>query len=131
MASTQTRLGSNIAGYYSLLQASAKALNLLLKECVFPTQANLISFLNRVYVTIQGYIFNVSVQNILPLYFAVQSCIVCVMLFKILDLALGEFLYSTGDGTGGAGSSGGNGYSSSGNNASAGGKGKNDDYNDT
>ena len=44
MASMQRRLGPNIAGYYGTLQAFADALKLLLKECVSPTQANLVLF---------------------------------------------------------------------------------------
>src|SRR5579875_2337989 len=44
MASMQRRLGPNIVGYYGLLQAFADARKLLLKECVSPTQANLILF---------------------------------------------------------------------------------------
>ena len=44
MASMQSRLGPNIVGYYGLLQALSNVLKLLLKECVSPTQANLMLF---------------------------------------------------------------------------------------
>ena len=44
ITSMQRRLVPIIVGYCGLLQAFANALKLLLKECVSPTQANLILF---------------------------------------------------------------------------------------
>jgi NADH-ubiquinone oxidoreductase chain 1 len=61
MASMQRRLGPNSTGYYGLLQAFADALKLLIKEYVFPTQANKALFFLGPIVTIIFSLFGYAV----------------------------------------------------------------------